>query len=241
GHSSALGTAPARPRSVPRRARFREALLRAVSGRAGALQSRVPRAEVLLHAPLVAAVPHLVAGGRDQGAHALTLYQEPGLSGLELWRGISRGATLFQLRERKREYFEGLRGFLVRLHRGEAESSDANETAELRRAAGFARVVLCGGEAAHPELAPVLETGALPFTIEIDTTGPYVARRGALRIFRAMQWQRGAALDLGQLQLKLITESQLLLLPRDDRQLPFGPYALDAALGRARLRQWISG
>jgi hypothetical protein len=167
------------------------------------------------------------------------VYDVPGLGGIELWRGIARGATLFALRERKQEYFEGLREFLVRLHRGEAAADDDRETEALRKAAGFARAVFCGGEAAHPLLEPILRAGALPFAIEIDTSGPYAARRGALEVSKTMGWRRAVALDLGQSHLKIMTAGGNSSVPRDTSLLPFGAHAIDAAIGRARLRSLI--
>ena len=169
----------------------------------------------------------------------MTVYEVPGLAGLELWRGIARGATLFELRERKREYFEGLREFLVRLHCGEAAANDDRETEALRKAAGFARAVFCGGEAVHPLIEPILRAEAVPFAIEIDTGGAYAARRGALEIFQAMGWSRGVALDLGQSHLKIMTAGGNSSVPRDPSLLPFGAHAIDAAIGRARLRSLI--
>lgn len=168
----------------------------------------------------------------------MIVYREPGLRGLELWRGISRGVTLFQLRERKHEYFPGLREFLVRLHRGDAAAGDGEETAALARAAGFARAVLCGGEALHPLVEPIFCAVSLPFAVQIDRSGPCVARRGAMRIFGAMGWQRGAALDLGQLQLKVMTAEESWQVPRDVAALPFGAHEIDAALARERVR-WL--
>lgn len=169
----------------------------------------------------------------------MMVYTEPGLRGLELWRGIARGATLDQLREQKEEYFLGLREFLVRLHAGEAESADDGETHALRQAAGFARAVLCGGEALHPSLEPILQSPSLPFAIEIDRDGPYAGRRGALEIFRRMRWQYGVALDVGQTQLKVMTADEVATLPRDPELLPFGARAIDRATGRERLRTLV--
>jgi hypothetical protein len=159
------------------------------------------------------------------------VYEEPGLYGLELWCGIARGASLYQLRERKEEYFHALLEFLVRLHRGEERT--------LRRAAGFGRVIVCGGEALHPALGPILCTDSLPFSVAIDGCGTYAARRGACSIFETMQWRRGAALDVGQLQLKVMTVEQRCCLPRDESLLPFGAQALDYLTGRARLRDFV--
>lgn len=169
----------------------------------------------------------------------MIVYDEPRLCGLELWRGLSGGATLFQLRQQKREYFQGLREFLVRLHYGRAEAGDERETAALRKAEGFTRAVFCGGEALHPLLDPILRAGELPFAIEIDTGGVYAAKRGALRLFQSMGWRRGVALDLGQYQLKAMTAGGNSSVPRDVMLLPFGAHAIDAALGRSRLRSLV--
>ncbi len=169
----------------------------------------------------------------------MIVYNAPGLRGLELWRGISRGATLFQLRERKQEYFHGLREFLIRLYHGDATAGDERETEALRIAAGFARAVFCGGEALHPLLERTLGPESLPFAIEIDAGGLYAARRGALRIFESMGWRSGVALDLGQSQLKVMTLGGNASVRRDTTLLPFGAGAIDAELGRQRLRDLI--
>ena len=169
----------------------------------------------------------------------MTVYEVPGLCGLELWRGVAGGATLFALREHKPDYFEGLREFLVRLHQGEAAADEDRETEALRRAAGFARAILCGGDALHPGLAAVLGAQPLPFAVEIDSGGPYAAKRGALRVFRSMEWRRGVALDLGQSQLKVMTGGANWSIRRDTSRLPFGAHSIEASDGQARLRELI--
>jgi len=166
-------------------------------------------------------------------------YEVPGLSGLELWDGLSRGASLYRLRESKRDYFEALRDFLLRLHAGTASTEDAHDTENLARAARFERVLFCGGEALHPLLEGILADTPLPFCFEIDRIGEFAARRGALRIFREMGWRRGVALDLGQTQLKVITASACRMIARDPHLLPVGFDSLDPAAGLARLRDLL--
>ena len=169
----------------------------------------------------------------------MIVYEEPGLCSLELWRGVAEGASLYQLRHRKAEYFRGLREFLLRLHAGQAGVDDARETEALRQAAGFARVIVSGGEALHPALEPVLCAPALPFDVRIDRGGMYAGKPGAVRIFQSMQWRHGVALDLGQLQLKVMTPARNCCLPRDESLLPFGAQALDSTIGRERLRAFL--
>jgi hypothetical protein len=164
----------------------------------------------------------------------VTVYEAPGLHGLELWNAVSRNATLFRLRDRKSEYFAGLCDVLLRLHAGQISP-------ELHRAAGFQQVIFCGGEAQHPLLEQTLQQAAPPFAFEIDRTGEFAARRGALRIFEEMGWRRGVALDLGQTQLKVITATECRSLPRDTEWLPLGRSALDAETGRAHLRDFLAG
>jgi hypothetical protein len=155
-----------------------------------------------------------------------------------LWRAIAGTATLHQLREDKPKYFRGLREFLVCLHYGKAAVEDAAETQILLQAANFTRVIFGGGDALHPEFEPILRAKPLPFSVEIGD-GLYAARRGALHLFEAMGWHRGVALDLGQLQLKVMTAEQNHCLARDPSFLPFGARALDAAIGQERLRQFL--
>lgn len=166
----------------------------------------------------------------------MILYQRHGLAGIELWRGVSRGATLFQLRDDKPHYFSALREFLVQLHSGNARSED-----ELLAAKGFSHLVLCGGEAGHPALERAMTGGELPFSVRIDTGGAYAAREGALRIFRTMGWEHGVALDLGQLHLKVITCDRSVSIPRNAERLPFGAHAIDAESGRAAMREMLRG
>ncbi len=169
----------------------------------------------------------------------MTVYETPGLSGLEIWRGVAGGVPLFQHQGREAAYFDELREFLLRLHDGVATAGDTRETKSLRRAAGFERVVFCGGSALHPALETALSAQALPFTVEIDKGGPFASWRGALRIFASQGWQRGIALDLGQMQLKVMTAGLRVILPRDRALLPFGAQAIEPELGRARLRALI--
>ena len=168
----------------------------------------------------------------------MTVYRTPGLRGLELWHGIARGATLYQLRDSKAEYFQALTEFLIRLQRGEAEADDKEDTHGLLKAAGFQRVVFCGGDAAHPLLSAALVSAALPFTYRIEE-GAYAGRRGALRIFEEMNWRRGVALDLGQWRLKVMTPEGDFSVLRDESLLPFGRDAIDHALGRERVRNML--
>jgi hypothetical protein len=162
------------------------------------------------------------------------LYQRSGLSGIELWRGISRGATLFQLRGDKPRYFSALREFLVQLHLGEARSED-----DVIGAKGFSQLVLCGGESGHPALQRAMAADGLPFSVRIDTGGAYAAREGALRIFHEMGWHHAVALDLGQLHLKVMTADRNVIVARNEERLPFGANAIDAESGRAEIRKMI--
>ena len=166
----------------------------------------------------------------------MTVYQTPGLRGLEVWHARARGVTLFQLRHRKAEYFSGLCEFLVRLYAGEAATDSARDTERLAQAAGFERVIFCGGEARHPALQQALCALPLPFAFQIDCAGEFAARRGALRIFEENGWRHAVALDLGQTQLKVITPTSCHSLARDMEWLPA---TLDAETGRARLREFL--
>ena len=47
-------------------------------------------------------------------------YQYPGLQGLEIWHGLARHTTLYQLHDDKPAYFDGLSEFLKKLHAGNA-------------------------------------------------------------------------------------------------------------------------
>lgn len=167
----------------------------------------------------------------------MILFDEPRLIPLEVWHGLARCTTLFDLRDNKPEYFAGLREFLVNLHHGQALTASEPDTLHLQQARGFQRVIVCGGEASHPALAAALLE--LPFQVEIADTGPYAGKRGAIRIFSQQQWQRGVALDLGQTQLKIMTERHDCCLRRDLDQLPFGPDALDQHVAHQRLRDFL--
>jgi hypothetical protein len=164
------------------------------------------------------------------------VYHEPGLFGLELWNGLARHAPLYRLRESPREYFEGLREFLLALRAGTAATEDDPSARDLKRAAGFERLILCGGDATNPLLEQML---APVFPVNIDSSGQFAARRGAIRIFEQMGWKHGTAFDLGQFQLKILTASGGCTIPRDTEKLPFGKHALDAETGKARLQDLI--
>jgi len=136
-------------------------------------------------------------------------------------------------------YFDALCRFLLDIHAGTAVTRDPSDTQALRRAARFAHVVLSGGDASSPPLVSVLSAQALPFTWEVDDSGPFAARRGALRIFTRKGWHEGVALDLGQTSLKIITPTGCRIIPRDWDRLPLGAGALDSDTGRVRLRQFF--
>jgi len=169
----------------------------------------------------------------------MTLYEEPGLAGLELWHGIVDGQCLADMPSAAPAYFGTVCRFLLDIHSGTAVTQDPSDTQALRRATQFAHVVLSGGDASSHLLASALSEHALPFTWEVDDSGPFAARRGALRIFTRMGWRDGVALDLGQTSLKIITRNGCRVIPRDWDRLPLGAGALDSGTGRTRLRQFL--
>ena len=57
----------------------------------------------------------LAAHFGDEGAARVIVYQHAGLEGLEVWHGIARHTTLYQLRDDRAAYFAGLAEFLRRL------------------------------------------------------------------------------------------------------------------------------
>jgi hypothetical protein len=166
----------------------------------------------------------------------MRVYEEVGLSALELWHGIVDGQVIADMPVSSRSYFEALCSLLCHVHQGVAATNDEQDTATLRRAANFQRVILCGGDAQNPTLESVLNERQVAFTWEIDRTGIFAAQRGAVRIFSRLGWSNGVALDLGQTNLKVITKSGNYTVPRDLQRLPLGANALDEATGRARLR-----
>lgn len=167
----------------------------------------------------------------------MILHHEPGLRGIEIWHGIAQHTSLFDLRDNKARYFAGLLHFLRALHAGEAQTQDPQDTLALRAAREFRRLIVCGGDAAHPALAAVLST-PLPFAVQI-VPGPYPGRAGAFTLVAKQGWQRAIALDLGQTQLKVMTAGGNTCVPRDPGQLPFGAHALDSEMGRSRLRAFL--
>jgi hypothetical protein len=193
----------------------------------------------LLYTLVETTLPDLGSGDGDQGTHDVILYSKPGLRGLELWHGITREVPLHQLRDSKREYFQGLREFLVRLHQGEATAAEERDTLALQCAAGFTDVVLAGGDATHPALENILCVRPLPFGVEIAPGGIYAGRQGALVIFDELGWRNAIALDLGQLQLKVITRNGERCIPRDPEVLPFGARTVEETTARSRLRDML--
>ncbi len=152
----------------------------------------------------------------------MIVYQHAGLTGLEIWHGLARHTTLYQLRDDKSAYYAGLAEFLRRLHAGTAENLDGEP---LGHAAGFAELWIAGGEAA-----------ALDFPHHLLPPDPFCARRGAEAIWAEYGWRRPVAIDLGQTQLKLMTRATSLVFPR---RLPYGRAALPEAEGRERLRAFV--
>ena len=156
----------------------------------------------------------------------MIVYRHPGLQGLEIWRGLARSATLDQLRDDKPAYRAALAAFLFDLQAGTARTADSND---LSAAAGFDRLTVTGGDAC-----------SLGWPGEVIIPGPYGARAGAEALWREFGWRRPAAIDLGQTRLKLFTPEASLCLERDEAALPFGRYALEPELGRARLREFVA-
>ncbi len=153
----------------------------------------------------------------------MIVYQHPGLAGLEIWHGLARHTTLYQLRDDKPAYYAGLAEFLARLQAGTAENADGES---LGHAAGFTELLIAGGEAA-----------ALAFPHRLLPADPFCARPGAEAIWAEFGWRRPVAIDLGQTQLKLMTPERSVVYPR---QLPYGRAALPEAEGRKRLRAFVA-
>ena len=156
-------------------------------------------------------------------------YQYPGLQGLEIWHGLARHTTLYQLHDDKPAYFGGLSEFLKKLHAGTARTAEGNS---LAAAAGFQTLILTGGEAAAA-------SAVLDWPHELVNTGPYAARAGAEAVWRELGWRRPLAIDLGQSRLKFFTPEASGVIERDESLLPFGKDALETGEGRARLRDVI--
>ena len=155
----------------------------------------------------------------------MRLYQHGGLQGLELWHGLARHSTLYQLREDKASYFAGLSEFLAELHAGKARTAVGTS---LGAAGGFEELLLTGGDA---EAA----SAAVAWPHRLVNPGPYAARPGAEAVWRELGWRRPVALDLGQSRLKVLSPQGSAFFDRDESALPFGKDALPAGLGRERL------
>lgn len=153
----------------------------------------------------------------------------PHLQGLEVWQGIARHATLYQLRHNKSVYFAALDEFLAELHAGRAQTAAGDP---LTSAAGFKRLLLAGGDAT--EAATVLR-----WPHEVAAAGPFALRAGAEAIWREQGWKEPIAIDLGQTRLKILTPHSNHAVERDETHLPYGRAALPEAVGRARLREWL--
>jgi hypothetical protein len=159
----------------------------------------------------------------------MLVYQHPGLQGLEIWHGLTRHTTLYQLRDDKSAYFAGLSDFLRALHAGTAETAGGNS---LAAAIGFQKLILTGGEAAAA-------SAVLDCPHELVNPGPHAARSGAEAIWHELGWRRPLAIDLGQSRLKYFTPEASGVIERDESLLPFGKDALTSGEGRARLRDFI--
>ncbi len=159
----------------------------------------------------------------------MRVYQHGGLQGLEVWHGLARHTTLYQLREDKPSYFAGLSEFLAELHAGTARTESGNS---LTAAAGFEELLLTGGDAAAA-------SESILWPHRLVNPGPYAARPGAEAVWREFGWRRPVALDLGQSRLKVLSPRGSAFFERDEQALPLGKDALAAALGRARLVELI--
>jgi len=157
------------------------------------------------------------------------IYQHPSLQGLEIWHGLARHSTLYQLRADKPAYFTGLAEFLKCLHAGTATTAEGNS---LDIAAGFQELILTGGDA--EEASPYLD-----FPHHSVHPGPFAARAGAEAVWREFGWRNPLAIDLGQSRLKYFTQHSSGVIERDEMSLPFGRDALSPELGRARLRDFM--
>ena len=74
----------------------------------------------------------------------MNVYDYPGLQGLEIWHGLTRHSTLYQLRDDKPAYFAGLAEFLGTCTTVPLETARNNP---LGAAANFQRLLLTGGDA----------------------------------------------------------------------------------------------
>lgn len=159
----------------------------------------------------------------------MRLYSHPRLHGLEIWHGLARTTTLHQLRDSPAAYFAALDSFVAQLHAGSAATASGES---LSIAAGFQRLILAGGGAAAA-------SAALTWPHLLAHAGPFAARAGAEAVWQELAWRNPLAFDLGQTRLKVFTRFASTCHDRNESLLPFGARALPAALGRARLRDWL--
>lgn len=159
----------------------------------------------------------------------MEIYRHPGLRGLEIWHGLVRHTSLFQLRGDRAAYYAGLDRFLAELHAGTAATAGGDD---LRPAAGFDRLLLAGGDA-------VEAARYLTWPNELAAPGPFAARAGVHAVWAEYGWRRPLAIDLGQSRLKWYLPDRYGFIDRDPTQLPHGGHALDPETGRARLRDFL--
>lgn len=136
----------------------------------------------------------------------MIVYRHPNLQGLEIWHGLARRATLYQLRNDKPAYFAALDEFLDDLHAGIAQTAEGNS---LHEAAGFERLIITGGEAAEA-------SAHLKRPHSLQNPGPFAARPGAEAVWRQFNWRNPLAIDAGQSRIKVMSKQASFWIERTD-------------------------
>ena len=190
-------------------------------------------------------MPDLDADSRNKRTSSMTIpwvhrYVNPRLSGLELWHGIHEGKTLFELKNTDR-FIPALFRVLEDIRQGRGLTTDLIDTKDLLKARKFDQVIFTGGETLNQNFRNFvhMHREALPFPIFVDERGHFAQADGAKRIFQEMGWNAGVAFDLGQTQLKMISEFSNLAFERDETLLPIGRSSLTRELGLKRVVDFL--
>lgn len=172
---------------------------------------------------------------RNKERDLVISYESSCLLPLEIWHGKTSKGCFYELTDE--QVLQELPSFLEQVRVGHAETAFIEDTKNLKGAAGFSKVIFCGGKSVHygNELQRIMQD----MVIEVSKAGSFSAWPGAKKIFEEQGWKTPLALDLGQTSLKVLHSKNHRFIPRDESFLPRSCPDMSPEKMAERLKAWL--
>lgn len=161
----------------------------------------------------------------------MNLFHNSNVIPLEIWHGLTIEGPLYKHPSNPPGALEE---FLLKLHRGTAETLYQNDTRNLASAIHFDRLILTGGRSKI--LYDFLSQRTLPFQVQLLPEGKHTFER------RLKMTNTKAIIDWGQNHMKLYFNGALKTIPRDLKIFPMvEEVKVSPSEAIARIRAYITG